>query len=119
MRSAQSKRNKRGFTLIELLIVVAVIVIIAAIAIPAILRSRLVANESDAVACLRTVANAQAMFKSSAAVDTDGDGVGEFASFAQMSNAVPPAVDDSLGSGQKAGYFFIIDFGEIRSIINR
>ena len=57
-------RAQRGFTLIELLIVVAVIAIIAAIAIPALLRSRLSANESATVGDVRTVLSAQAAYHS-------------------------------------------------------
>jgi len=39
----------KGFSLIELLIVVAIILIIAAIAIPNLLRSRMLANQAAAV----------------------------------------------------------------------
>jgi prepilin-type N-terminal cleavage/methylation domain-containing protein len=56
-----TKRSK-GFSLIELLIVVAIILIIATIAIPSFLRSRQRANESAAVANLRSVSNAQATY---------------------------------------------------------
>jgi len=50
----------KGFSLIELLIVVAIILIISAIAIPSLLRARMQANDSSAVASLRSIRNAEA-----------------------------------------------------------
>jgi prepilin-type N-terminal cleavage/methylation domain-containing protein len=57
--------KQKGFSLIELLIVVAIILIIAAIAIPNLLRARMAANESSAVASIRTINTAMVTYNSS------------------------------------------------------
>src|ERR1043165_2185502 len=54
--------SRRGFTLIELLLVVSLILIICAIAIPNLVRSRMAANESSAVATLRGINNAEVVY---------------------------------------------------------
>jgi prepilin-type N-terminal cleavage/methylation domain-containing protein len=58
-------KSNRGFSLLELLIVVAIILIIATIAIPSLLRSRQAAQESSAVAQLRTINTAEVTYLSS------------------------------------------------------
>ncbi len=61
---------KKGFTLIELMIVIAIIAIIAAIAIPGLLAAQRSSNERNASASLKTLATAEADFRSN---DRDND----------------------------------------------
>ncbi len=117
-----------GFTLVELLIVIAIIAIIAAIAIPNLLSSRITSNETAAVATLRAISSAQAQFQATTKADVDGNGMGEFGSFRELSGAVnvregtaaettplfPPVVStafrnpDANGGVQRSGYYFKI-----------
>lgn len=87
-----------GFTLVEIMIVVGIIVLLAALAIPGILRSRLNANESTAIAGLRAIATAATAYR---AVNSAYPG-----NLSAFINTDPPYIDSILGSGVKQGYLF-------------
>ena len=99
------KNNNKGFSLLELLIVVAIILIIATIAIPSLLRSRQAANESAAVANVRTLNTAEVTYLSSAA--------GSYGDIpALIAEKLIDDTFDTTGSGRpKAGYNYVITMG--------
>ena len=89
-------RNK-GFSLLELLIVVAIILIIATIAIPSLLRSRQAANESAAVASVRTITTAEVTYLSSS---------GGF--YGDISQLISAGLLDTAFNGTRGGYQYSI-----------
>ena len=91
-----------GFTLLEVLIVVLLIAVIAAILVPMLTESKTSAHESSAIASMKHLASAQALFKSS---DKDQDSALDYAtSLTELSGV--GLIDNVLGVGSKSGYLF-------------
>ncbi len=117
-----------GFTIIELMIVVVLIAILASIALPNMLSARVAANETAAIASLRTISSAQAQYQVAGRADVDADGTGEFGTLSELAGSragrtdatgattatsIPPAVLsrafgvlNANGEATKSGYLF-------------
>jgi len=93
----ENMKDNRGFSLLELLIVVAIILIIATIAIPSLLRSRQSAQESAAVAQLRTINTAEVTYLSS--------NQGAYGSLPQL---ITQGLIDTRFGGSVSGYNYTV-----------
>src|SRR5712692_1990621 len=97
MSKEDKMKNNEGFSLLELLLVVGIILIIATIAIPALLRSRQSAQESSAVAQLRTINTAEITYLSS-----------NQGSYGTVGQLITQGLLDNRFSGSVSGYNFTI-----------
>jgi len=92
---------KRAFTLMEVMIVVAIVIVLISLAVPNILRSRVITNECAAIASLRTLDKACQTYHMDEQAYPD--------SLLTLSAATPPYIDNTLGAGRKQGYEFIYE----------
>ena len=101
------RHNRKGFTLVEIMIVVAIIALLAAIAIPNLLRARHNANESAAIAGLRTISTALESYRSAQTPPV----YPASANLTPLSGSTPPYIDTALSgasvsSAAKQGYYY-------------
>src|SRR3989338_271196 len=99
------KLGRKGFTLVEIMIVVAIIALLAAIAIPNLLRARHNANESAAIAALRTLSTAEESYRAAQTPPSYSADLGD------LFDSTPPYIDAALSgatssTNSRQGYFF-------------
>jgi type IV pilus assembly protein PilA len=107
-----TNRTDQGFTLIELMLVITMIMIIAGIAVPGLLRARMVGDEVSAIGSLRVTATSQIAYSA-----TCGNG-GYAANYTVLGTPIGGAgqafISDDLGHSatpQKSGYNFNMNAG--------
>lgn len=91
--------RSKGFTLIEMMVTVAIVIILVTMAVPPILRARVVANEGAAIANLKAINTACQSYHMA-----EG---GYPQALSDLSSANPPYIDTVLAAGNKEGYDFV------------
>ena len=97
------RKNGRGFTLVEIMIVIAIIGILVSVALPALLRSRINANESASKANLQTFATAMESYRTAQTTPAYATDIND------LTSSSPPYLDTTWGTGTtatKSGYDF-------------
>ncbi len=96
-----------GFTLIELMICITIIVIIAAVAIPNLVRARMVSNEGAAVSNIRTITTVEQQYQT-AAILAFPSGMGQYGTLPQLAATAPSFIDEPLGLGRRQGFLYLV-----------
>lgn len=91
---------KKGFTLVEVLMVVAIITLLTAVAIPNILRSKIIANDALAQASLRNIATAlESYYHTNHEYPATVD---------DLTNLTPPYLTKDYFSTTQAGFIYAV-----------
>jgi type IV pilus assembly protein PilA len=106
--SGEDVVKDRGFTLMELLIVVAIISAVAAIAVPSMLRARISANETSAIASMRAINSAQVSYASSAVSSHYATSLATLATACPSSSQAFITADLASDPSVKSGYRFTL-----------
>lgn len=116
-------RRQRFWLRAVLLSVVVASGLLVGVVRPNVLTGRLNANESAAIATLKSLSSAQSQLQASGALDVNGNGQGEYGFFAELAGAVPlrgsgqlldpPVLSPTFGNVvggriQRGGYWFQI-----------
>ncbi len=90
----------KGFTLVEIMIVIAIVAALITLAVPNLLRSRVIANEGAAMGNLKAINNGCQLYH------VNEETYPTTLSDLSEPSAEPPYIEAALASGRKQGYTF-------------
>ena len=111
MNTQNSQRNDSGFTLVELLIVMSVILILMVMAIPAMQKTIIRANETSAISSLRDLNQMEGEYASNYPQHGFSCSLTALGGKTGSGTPTPEAaqlINEDLSSGSKSGYTFSI-----------